>query len=135
VTDKYWIVTHEVHPPQYALHGSVARPGMAISAEDPVSHFDKMVDDIRLDAHRLSGISPTFVDFVAKSRNMKDVTLRWCLFDGTSALAFAMLVSGKITERDWPIAIDELSDEEKLVAFFDVVVSNMWTEIVGSVGG
>jgi hypothetical protein len=126
MADKYWIVEHEVFPERYARYSSVARPGLATTHDDPVSKFDKMIEDISQDAEATSGVRPLFVNFVAVHHDMGEVLLRWCLFEERAALAFSMLVSGKITEYDWASVVRDLSKEELLVKFFEEVIVKSW---------
>jgi len=125
MADKYYLISHEVAVDKYALHSSVARPGMAINQADQYSRFDQQVETIRSDAETTSGVSPVFVSF-SMPHGRSSAVLNWCLFNENSALTFAMLVSGNVSEHEWPEPMTGLSDEEILVKFFEVVATQFW---------
>lgn len=132
MADKYWLVTHRGH---YKKHFLPATPttggGLSIlrDTQKDIATFNEQVDRIRNDAITTSGVRPEFVNhkpYDGFDNGDGNVILCWCLFEAGAAVTFAMLVSGELTEHEWPLVVANLSEEEKLVQFFEIVVADSW---------
>ncbi len=91
------------------------------------------MDAIRQEAEALIGSKPELINFKTitnhRGYGFETVQLKWCVFNEAAALAFTLLVSGKIVEHDWDtILIDDLSEEDHLNKYFEEVVTKSWND-------
>lgn len=131
MTDFYYIVSHRAQRQSHFITTTNSAGNISILRDTArqQSEFDAMIERVKQDAFRTSGVNPVFVNDVSydgPGATKEDVVLKWCLFSHSPALAFAMLVEGTVSEHAWPEPMVGVGEEEMLVRFFEVVATQCW---------
>jgi hypothetical protein len=137
MAEKFYIIAHDAEVDFSAAYVRKSRitgydvDGVAMmhitvekDAGGMIACYNKTSSQIMDDCAATCGFLPYLVNrrlIGKRSSSFKENTrFTWCVFDHGSALAFAMMVSGVVTEKEWP---EGISNEDKIARFHELVVS------------
>jgi hypothetical protein len=103
--DLFWVVSHRV---QEIVHSGILK---------------RMIETTEEDARNTCGVVPTFITALPDYDQPGSYDVKWFCPDRGMAMAFVMLVSGKVSEYEWPIKVSDLDEEQLLLAYYEHVVS------------